>query len=192
MAPLAGDAVGPGYDRSVDHEAAAAPGADDDAKDNPVSASRAVHGLGQHKAIGVVGKPDRAADRLRQVAVQRATNEAGRICVPDESRRSRHRSRNGDSDGGGGAEPGIGLGHQLGQGPDGPVVIACWCWNPSPKALAAARVEDGALDLRAAQIEPNSQVPDADWRRYAHPWTVPSLERPLPQCNTSLTAVWLG
>ena len=56
MAPFAADAVGALDQLAVDHQPAAAPGADDDGEGHLGPGHRAVDSLGQGQAIGAVGK----------------------------------------------------------------------------------------------------------------------------------------
>ena len=54
MAPFAGDAVAATHHLAIDHDAAAAAGAEDDAEHHAVAGAGAIDGLGQREAVGVV------------------------------------------------------------------------------------------------------------------------------------------
>ena len=67
VAPLAGVAAGASDDAAVDHQPAADAGSEDDAEDVAVALAGAAGRLGQREAVGVVGDPDRQADRTFEI-----------------------------------------------------------------------------------------------------------------------------
>ena len=83
--PLAGDAVAPGDHAAVHHDAGAAAGADDDAEHGARTGPRAVGGLGQSEAVGVVLDADFPAECLCKVAVEGMAVEADRVGVLHEA-----------------------------------------------------------------------------------------------------------
>ena len=79
--PFAADAARAIDEPAVDDEPAAAARAEDHAEHTARTRTRAVDGLGEREAIGVVGKPHRAAERLGKIHVERAAVEPGRVRV---------------------------------------------------------------------------------------------------------------
>ena len=63
MAPLAGHPVGTAMHPPVDHDAAAAAGAEDHAEHHAATGSRAVGRLAQREAVGIVFHPDFTAEQ---------------------------------------------------------------------------------------------------------------------------------
>ena len=86
VAPFAGNRVRANEDAAVDDDAAADPGSDDDPEDDVAARARAVGGLGQGEAVGVVGHPDLAAERLAEILVERVPDELDRVGVLDQAR----------------------------------------------------------------------------------------------------------
>jgi hypothetical protein len=64
VAPFSGDGMCAGEQATVDDDASAHPGADDDPEDHLAARAGAVGGLGQDEAVGVVGHAHFAVERL--------------------------------------------------------------------------------------------------------------------------------
>ena len=85
MPPFAGDVVAPADHPPVDHDAAAAAGAEDDAEDSACSCAGTVGGFGQSKAVGIVGKARGSTKEGMEVAVKRLPVETGGVGVLHEA-----------------------------------------------------------------------------------------------------------
>ncbi len=85
MAPFAGGAVGATHQVTLDHQAAAGAGADDDTEDVVIALAGTVHRLREGEAVGVVGQPDRTTEESFQIHIQRLTVETERIGVADQA-----------------------------------------------------------------------------------------------------------
>jgi hypothetical protein len=83
VTPLAGDRIGADHDAAVDDEAAAGTGADDHAEDNGGAGRGAIGCFGQREAVRIVGKANRARQRLREVIGQAASIQPGGVGVLD-------------------------------------------------------------------------------------------------------------
>src|SRR4029079_5020789 len=96
--PFAGNAGAAPDHLLIDDEAAADPGAEDDAEHNQLAGRRAVDSLGQGEAVGVVLHADRAAERGLEVALEGLTVEDGAVRVLQNIGLGRQRARRGDAD----------------------------------------------------------------------------------------------
>src|SRR5260221_5762579 len=97
VAPFAGDGIDAGKQPAADDDAAADPGPEDDAEDRPCAGGGAVDGLREGKTVGIVGHPDLARERGRDVAVERMADQASRISVLDQAGSGRDGARHSDA-----------------------------------------------------------------------------------------------
>ena len=113
----------------------------------------AVRGFGDGEAIGVVLDPDRRAQRLLDVLVERAAVEPGRVRVLDEAGRGRDRARDADADRAVAPELGLDAAHEIGGGPDAGIVVVLRRRDPAPGEGGAVLVERDRLDLGPAPVD---------------------------------------
>jgi hypothetical protein len=165
VAPLAGNPVGADDEAPVDDDAAADPGAEDDAEHAAVAGGRAVGRLRQGEAVGVVGESRLAAERCGDVAGERPADQPGRIGVLDEAVFG---DRAGNADADRSADPGLAFDRrdQPGDRRDRAGIIARRGRHAAAPAQPAAAVDQGRFDLAAAEV-------DADAKAAGHP--VPRL-----------------
>ena len=100
MAPLAADAARPVDERAVEDESAAAAGAEDDAEHRARAGARAVDGLRQGKAVGIVGEPHgpaRDAPRGRAANGRPLSQVELAFCTQPACRRQRARHADADA-----------------------------------------------------------------------------------------------
>ena len=81
MAPLASDRIWAGDERAVDDNTAADAGSKNRGEDDPCARARAVGGLRQPEAIGVVSDPDRPAERSCEIVAKRAADQNGAVGI---------------------------------------------------------------------------------------------------------------
>ena len=155
MPPLAGDRVRAREHAAVHHDPAAGARADDHAEHDARARGRAVGRLRQREAVGVVGGAHLPPERLRQVAVDRAADEPGRVRVLDEPARRRQRPRHAHAHAA--LAPGLLLDRldERRDGADRRVVVVARRRDAPPRELAAVGVEGDRLDLRPAEIDPD-------------------------------------
>jgi len=123
---------------------------------------RAVDRLGQGKAVGVVGKADRAAERGLDIAAERPAIEPGRIGILDQPGFGDDRPGNADpyrgrTGQGRDADLILERGDEAGNPPDGAVVVAGGRGDSPAGMDSAARVDGRRFDLGAAEIDPDTK-----------------------------------
>ena len=176
MPPFAGDRVRPGQHAFIHHDAAADPGAENDAEHNGRTGSGAIHRFRQGETIGIVGQPHRAAQCHLQIAVEGPADQPGRIGVLHQPGGRGDRARNADADRAAPAQPGFHAGHQIADCGDRRVIIAARCRDTLARQHHPGRpgvrmrshlvphlLQGDDLDFRAAQIDPDPH------RRYSPP-----------------------
>ncbi len=155
VAPLAGDRVRPGQHLAVHHHAAARARPHDHAEDDARSRRRAVGRLGEREAVRVVREAHRPSEKAGEVAVEGLADQPGGVRVLDEAGGGREGARHPDAD----AAPTAGLrfevadeaGHRL----ERRRVVVAGGRHPAPGELRPVVAERHALDLRAAEVEPD-------------------------------------
>ena len=123
VAPLPGDLVGAVVDPPADHDSAADTGAEDDAEDGVVPLARAVDGLGQGEAVGVVGDSDRAVEARLEVGLEGVAVEPSGVGVLDQAGGAGDDAGDADPDGTGAAGLRLELGDQAGDGVEAGLVV---------------------------------------------------------------------
>lgn len=98
MSPLSGDAVLACVRPATPRDPSPASGSDNDRKDQVGSGSRSIAGLGDGKAVRVIGDPDLSLESLLKVRLKILTIQPGRIGVFDPSSAGRDGSGYPDSD----------------------------------------------------------------------------------------------
>ena len=172
VAPFAADTARAVEDAAVDDDPGAASRAENDADDSAGAGGGPVAGLGERKAVGVVGKPHRLADGRGQVGSECAAVEPGRVCVLDSAGARRERAGGRHTDGGGASavagarRVGEQALHHRRNGRDRRVVVVARRGNALARPLVAGSVHHHAFDLGAAQI--NSDEQRLRPRRYRH------------------------
>src|SRR5471032_408985 len=90
--PFAGDRLRADQSLAVDHNAATDAGAQDDAEHDAATRRRAVRRLRDGEAVGVVGQPHFAAERVFEIGLEWPAVEACGVGVLDQARRGRDRA----------------------------------------------------------------------------------------------------
>lgn len=98
VSPFAGDAVRPADQATVDDQATADAGTQNDPEHTARAATGAVAGLGKGEAVGVVRQPHRARKELLQICLQILADQADRVGILDPSMVGRACSRDADAD----------------------------------------------------------------------------------------------
>ena len=137
----------------VDHQAAAGPGAKDDAEHEPVSLSGAVPGLGQREAVRVVLQPDRPIEHAFQIVPQRTPDEPDRIGVLDQPGGGRQDPRHADADRCRVSDTLFQPLDQPGNGDERPLIVVPWCRHTMPGQDDPVRGQGGGLDLGPTQVD---------------------------------------
>jgi hypothetical protein len=120
-------------------------------------APRAVDGLRQREAVGVVGHPHLAIEQRAEVAMERVADQLGRVGVLHEARGGRDRAGDAYADARVRAERGLGLAHQPGDRLQDRGVGAARRRAAAPEELRAVRPDRDRLDLRAAKVDADAQ-----------------------------------
>ena len=124
MRPLARNGVRP-FDQTFAHDDAAARArAQNDGPHGFISRTRAVRRFGQSQTVRVVFHAHGTVQRLRQILVQRMTDQPCRIGVFNQSRRGGNRPGNADADGAFFAQFGFRAVNQFLNAPDDSLVRA--------------------------------------------------------------------
>ena len=87
VAPFSSDGVDAGDDPAVDHDAAADTGTENDAENRCGARTRAVDGLRQGEAVGIIGEADRTLQSVFEVCIQPLADETAGVGVLHTPRR---------------------------------------------------------------------------------------------------------
>ena len=128
----------------------------DHTKDNRKPRARAVCRFGHGKAVRVIRAPDWTSHVPRQVAFKRLPVQPRGIGVLHQPRGLHDRSWNADTDRTLRADACFQRGGHIGNGLDGARVIFARRAYPQTVNLVAIRVKSAALNLCAAQVNPNT------------------------------------
>src|SRR6185503_20195300 len=148
MSPFAGDGVGAGEDLAADRDAAADAGAEDHAEDRMRALPRAVGGLREREAVGVVLDAHLAADGPLQVLLERPADEPRRVGVLHPAVDKRQGAGNPYTD-----RSRSRLSYQRTDRGHGGVIVAARRHHALAQPFAPVRRERDYLDLGAAQID---------------------------------------
>ena len=99
VTPFSRNRIGAGENPLPDGDAAADPGAENDAEDVIHPGPRTIGRFRQGKAIGVVGQADRAVERGLEIILQRPPDQAGGIGILDHAGAWGNGSRHANPDG---------------------------------------------------------------------------------------------
>src|SRR5262249_51453681 len=132
VAPLARDGVRPHQDPAPRDDPAARPGPEDHAEDEGEAGPRAVLGLREGEAVGVVGQADLAPEAALEVLPERSSVQPGAVGVLDGSGGRRDRPRHADPDRASPAQAGLETLDQAGDGGDGRVVVVAGSGDARP------------------------------------------------------------
>jgi hypothetical protein len=151
VAPLAGDAVGAVDQAAVDHEAAAATGAQNDREGDLGARRGAVDGFGQGQAVGVVGQANVAPQRGGQVLAEGAAVQVDGVGIAHDPGGGRDRAGQADAHRADAAgllfDPGDQITDRLDRG-----VVGSRIGRPDAGQIGARGIQGGGLDLGAAKI----------------------------------------
>ncbi len=139
VAPFPADRVDAGQHLAVHDHAAAGTRADDDAEDAGRACGRAVAGLRQREAVGVIREPQRPLEQRRQVLGQRLAVQPRGIRVLDEPRRRRQRAGHADADAGLLPDLRLDLANQTGDGDERARVVVPRSGDPQPDRECSRR-----------------------------------------------------
>ena len=148
----------------MDDDPGADAGAEDGGEHHLRPGRRAVGRFGHGQAIGVVLQPYGPAERAREIAIQRATDEPGGVGVLDQAGGRRDGAGNADADGAGGADRLLEFGDERGDGGDLSVIVAGGRGGALAIQLAPVGGERNDLQLSAAEVDA-----DADRSRHLSP-----------------------
>jgi len=133
----------------VHDDSGAASRPDDDPEHNHATCGRAIGGLGEGEAIGVVGDADFPAEQPGEVLFEGLPIQRDGIGIFHESGRRADRSWNAQSYGGAGADLGLGFAHHGGDIRQD-VRVACGRGSPPAPQRRAVFIENQNFGLRAA------------------------------------------
>jgi hypothetical protein len=136
-----------------DDQASPDAGAEDDAEHHRSAGRRAIGGLRQRQAVGVVGEAHRTAEHPLQVVGKRLAVQPGRVRVLDQAGGWRDRAWHADAHRAASARRHFAAAHQFGDGRQGAVVVVPRRGQALPVERFAVVVECERLDLRAAQVD---------------------------------------
>ena len=156
VAPFAGDGVDADERGAAHIHPAAGAGTDDHAEDHFGALCRAVGGLGDHEAVGVVFDFDLAIQLLLQIVEQRLADQPGGIGVLDPAAGRGDGAGDADADAGGLAGLAFQLPDEIDDGFDGGGIVVARGVDALSGLFGALRVEQDAFDLGAAQIDPDT------------------------------------
>ncbi len=155
--PFAGNRVGADQQPPADHDAAADPGAENDPEHGAAAGRRSVDRFRQGKAIGVVGKADRAAERGFEIAAERPAVEPGRIGVLHQPGLDDNGPRYAHPDRSARADLALDRRDEADKCGNATVVIADRRGDSPSRPDPALRVDGCRLDLGAAEIDSDAQ-----------------------------------
>ena len=156
VSPFPGDGIPAGQRPAVDDDAAADSGPEDDAEDDLRAGRRPVDRLGEGEAIGVVAHPDRPVERAREIPIEAAADQPGRVGILHQARGRRDGSGDADTDAGAPVQVPFQADHQAGDRRDGGLIIALRAGYPLARQDLPARAQGDGLDLAASQVYANT------------------------------------
>jgi hypothetical protein len=153
VSPLAGDRVDARHHASVDDNAAARAGADDDAEHHRCACSGAVGRFRQREAVGVIRESNATPEQTHQIVRERTADQPRRIRVLHQTGRARDGSGHPDAHGCACAGLALHIVDERSDRGERAVVIAAWRRGPSPQQLPAIVGDGDRFDLRPAEID---------------------------------------
>ena len=135
---------------AIDHDAAARAGAEDRAEHDPSALARAVDGLGECKAVGVVGEANLPFQFFFQIVLQAPPIERRVVRVEHAAASRRDRAGHADAEAAVNADRFLCLGDEVGEDLQRVVIAAVRRRGAPTQPLACLVIENGELDLRAA------------------------------------------
>ncbi len=151
MADFARDAVRPAERSPAHRDAAADAGAQDHGQHNVETRARAVGGLRNGQAIGVVGQPHPPAQGAFEIFREGMAVEEGGVGVADQACARRDRARDGEAHPLAAPCDGLGLRDQGADRRDRRLILARRRLPQATQDIAAL-IQGGRLDLGAAEI----------------------------------------
>src|SRR5690606_3827570 len=164
VSPLSGNRIRTGKRTTVDDDAAADTGTEDDAEDHARTSGRAIRRFRNREAVRVVGQTHRTPQHPLEVGTQPAAIEPGRVRVLHKAGCRRLDAGNADADSGGARmHLAFGAGDEICYRRKGRVVVAARRVHAGAHLLAPRFVERRNLDLRAAEVDAETNRHEVDY-----------------------------